>query len=289
MKKVHRSNRPAVLGLAAIAMLGLTACQDGPTAPDTAAQLAKGGGSIPGGPVAITTCGTTITEPGKYRLTTDLLNCGANGITIHSSDVTLHLGGHTIRHDGGPVGIGLAVLNVSNVSIHGPGSIENFPLGVEFAGVSDSRMSGVTVTQSRFQGFAINRDFWSLPVPTMTPSTNNEFYDNRFIENSGSGVTMNGGHANKFRGNVSNGNIGTGYYMFDADDNDFKSNVANGNVLAGFWTPVGSTGNLIQGNSASGNGSSDGQDDNGLDDDGLCVNDWISNIFGTVSNPACIS
>ena len=40
MKKVHRSNRLAVLGLAAIAMLGLTACQDVPTAPDTAPQLA---------------------------------------------------------------------------------------------------------------------------------------------------------------------------------------------------------------------------------------------------------
>ena len=288
MKKVHRSNRPAVLGLAAIAMLGLTACQDGPTAPDTAAQLARGGGSVKGGPVPITACGTIITEPGKYRLTTDLLGCGVNGITIHSSDVTLHLGGHTISHAGGPSGTGLAVLNVSNVSIHGPGSIENFPLGGEFAGVSDSRMSGVTVTQSRFQGFAINMDFFSLPAPTLARSTNNEFYDNRFIDNSGAGITMNGGDANKFRGNVSTGNIGTGYFMFDAHDNDFKDNVANDNVGAGFWTWFEhSTGNLIQGNSSSGNGVTTGQFDG--QDDGVCDNTWISNTFGTVNNPACIS
>ena len=288
MKKVHRLNRMAGLGLAAIAMLGLTACQDLPTAPDTAAQLAKGGGSTKGGPIPITACGTTISQPGKYRLAGDLLGCVANGITIRSSDVTLHLGGHTIRHAGVGNGIGLAVENASNVSIHGPGSIENFPQGGEFAGVSDSRMSGVTVTQNRGHGFAINMDFFSLPVPTLTRSTNNEFYDNRFIDNAGHGITMNGGDANKFRGNVSNGNFGTGYFMFDAHDNDFKDNVANDNAGAGFWTWFEhSTGNLIQGNSASGNGWFNGQFDG--QDDGACDNDWISNTFGTVSDPACIS
>ena len=50
-------------------------------------------------PVPVSECGTTISEPGKYRLVNDLVDCTENGVTITGSDIVLDLDGHSISCD----------------------------------------------------------------------------------------------------------------------------------------------------------------------------------------------
>ena len=276
------SNRSAArIFFAAATLLGLVACQDAVTSPQVVGpQYAKGGGGIPGGPLDITKCGTVISAPGKYRVAADIACVGdGDGITIASSNVTLHFGGHTLSSSGASSGTGLSVLKADNVSILGPGTVEGFPLGGAFGGTTNSRMSGMTFSDNITHGFAVNWDF-----PDLTQrSENNQFYDNVFRDNGGQGLTMNGGDNNKFRDNLASGNNGYGFYMYDAVGNDYQGNTSDGNV-AGFYTldPSGSA-NLIQANEASGNSEFDGAEDGGG-----CLNTWKANNFGTVSDPVCI-
>ena len=114
----------------------------------------------------ITTCGVIINEPGNYRVVNDLLNCSEpllfgilrNGISIFGNDVTLDLGGHTIRcaeiqpADGVSIGVFLEGWTSpdtgeefgSRVSIRN-GVIENCGAGVFSVRAPDARFEGLTI------------------------------------------------------------------------------------------------------------------------------------------------
>lgn len=242
--------------------------------PATVTADAHGGGGIAGGPVAITACNDSITAPGKYALATDLSGC-TFGITIVSSDVTLNLGGHTVSGPGTSAGIGLDVVLANNVSVRN-GTFTNFAYGVEFEGVTGSRMSGVTTTGDH-EGFVLNADFFRSGS-SRPPSAGNAFYDNVFSHNADEGVDTNGGMNNKFRGNQADFNGHSGFYLFWANGNDFKGNEALSNAYGGFDMIQYNHGNVIQANTALHNGVFDMADENSTP-----LNVWKANRFQTAS------
>ena len=230
------------------------------------------------GPVEITSCDTDITAPGVYFLKADLTGC-LNGIAVRSDDVTVHLGGHSILGLGPHVGRGLNVVASNNVTILGPGSIDNFFAAAEWEGVTGSRMSSVTFSGSRY-GIALNADFFTNPGGPFPPSAGNEFYGNSFSGNTGSGIVMNGAENNKFRGNDANANVDFGVYFYWANGNDFKGNKVLSNGAAGIYTVAGAHDNVIQGNRALDNAWGDLLTENATQ-----LNTWKANTFGVANQP----
>src|SRR5438132_10326503 len=76
----------------------------------------------------ISSCPYTITAPGTYQVTQDLICPGGTAITINASKVALHLNGHTLSGNG--TGDGVYVQGQSNVSIDN-GTVQSFYYVVE--------------------------------------------------------------------------------------------------------------------------------------------------------------
>jgi hypothetical protein len=118
----------------------------GPTGPGGAAGTAPGPGgtgSAAGGPLA--RCGSVLTADAVLD---DDLTCNqATAITIAADDVTLDLRGYTISYTGGPTDgplpVGVAVDNASNVTVRG-GMVRNFGRQLTVSG-----STGVTLTDLR--------------------------------------------------------------------------------------------------------------------------------------------
>jgi parallel beta-helix repeat protein len=270
--------------------------------------------------IAITACGTTISQPGHYILANDL-SCGSSpvapttgganplatwgplhnpldgstvvlphpassgdGIDIVADHVDLALNGHTI--DGGGFGSnGILVGGTSgNAHVHivGPGTVTGFGAGVFFQQVSFSSVSDVTATNNFF-------DFVLGGVnPSCVPAcsaTKNDFQGNT-ASNSLAGFLLIGANDNTLRdNNVSSTEFGI--LLIVGAGNDVRANTANGNgggiVLGFFFGPGDATDNDITHNTAQ-NNSTDLFDENPNCDS----NTWKHNVFGT-ANQACIN
>lgn len=109
------------------------------------------GAALAGPPIPISECGTTITEPGKYRLMNDLVGCASDGIRIVSSDVTLDLNGHGISCDtqgrtlrlGGVSVWTFDLSTLSNVTVKN-GHVSSCSDGVFLAFAEDSEIKNVS-------------------------------------------------------------------------------------------------------------------------------------------------
>ena len=74
----------------------------------------------------VTACGETLTGPGTYRLTADLLCFGSGiAITMTGADVHLDLGGHTLWGDLTAEGRGISAQSATGFSITN-GSVNGF-------------------------------------------------------------------------------------------------------------------------------------------------------------------
>lgn len=257
--------------------VAIAACSDAaaPVAPEaTAAALV--------GPTPITTCRTVIRQPGVYILANDLIGCPELGIEIASSDVTLRLDGHTIRGSGLSVGIGIGrtlLTGVQRVRVLGPGTVEQFWVGVMTAHMMRSTIRGLTV---RFNdhGLALNRSLrGDLRVSSQDTIVANTFSDNRYH-----GVSINGGEASLLIDNISTRNgagrwEGFGFYLYDAHGIELRSNWAIDNYQSGIVAQSWSIGNRIIGNTVRGNASTD------LVDYNCPTNTWINNQYDTAQWP----
>jgi hypothetical protein len=81
----------------------------------------------------ITSCPFTISAPGNYVVTADLLPCPNGGIYIQVSNVTVNLNGHIIA--GPPIANGIVVNpggspRLNQIGISGPGLIQGFQQGI---------------------------------------------------------------------------------------------------------------------------------------------------------------
>lgn len=210
-------------------------------------------------PVAITSCGYTITAPGQYYLAGDLV-CAGFGVAVRADNVDLQLRGHSLT---GPapdlshgVLYGIEAKAVSNLSLQGPGSISGFYAGVYFGDTDSSRVTNISSTANGF-GFAINANY-------------NDGQPNALSEND------------VFTANVASNNQVHGLSMNGVADSRFEGNVATGNGDIGFFAYL-ATGLQLHGNTFVGNGGTDARDES----PNCGTNVWLGNTIGT-SNQQCI-
>ena len=248
-------------------------------------------------------CGDVLSEPGQYRLTTDLSCPGSSGflgaITVFSADVTLNLDGHSITcssQDGLP-NTGITVFpGVTNLTIRN-GHISGCDVGVFLAGTEQSQLIDLNVSDNYFD-----------PI----------------LGDGGFGIVLSNGTDNKFKGNIANGNEFAGLIVVSGGGNEVVGNVANENGVMPLSAGIGiivrgnttnqnefdgitvlgrvdiggsiPAGNLIQGNTALGNFDDDLSehlfDINSIPTDivdGECKNNWKGNTFVSQEGPTpCI-
>ena len=165
-------------------------------------------------PQAVDACQYFIDEPGKYRLTNDVLDCSDFGVAIVVSDVTLDLKGHTIScafseiRTGGII-VGSYVFGgedyVSNVTVTN-GAVTGCSDGILLAGASDSK-----VTKMASWG---NRLWYGPDGPV-----------------SGTGITVWLSENNVIMHNHVYGNEDVGIFSWYASGNLYKHNLATGNFM----------------------------------------------------------
>jgi parallel beta-helix repeat protein len=225
----------------------------------------------------ITSCPTTISQPGHYHVRTDL-TCPAGAppmpaISIEVNDVQLHLNGHTIAGDG--TGVGVLVNGASRVSVMG-GMVTNFAFNVVLVNASDADVVNVDASNS-----VVSRAFGN--AITVQSSTNNRIINctaNR--ANIGILLLVDSDH-NTLIANTAHNNAFGGIVIQEfSDNNTVRANDAENNPV-GISVADENTGNLLQANRAWSNTSVDVSDGNVNCDSNV----WESNQFGT-ANQACI-
>ena len=114
-------------------------------------------------PVAISECGTVITEPGKYQVTQDLFCLpDQRGIQIFASDVTLNLKGHTITCDTSGDRVGAVLVGgflepdvvVDNVWVKN-GTVTGCNDGVIFFYSQSGKVTKITATGNMDAGISV--------------------------------------------------------------------------------------------------------------------------------------
>lgn len=166
-------------------------------------------------PTYIDQCGTTVTEPGNYELTNDLVGCPDNGIHILASDVRLDLNGNTITCESNDKLIGGVVIGTEegpvtrNVKVRN-GSVSNCKDGIALLNVEDATVTKITA------------------------------YGNiRWNDGEGAGILVAWSSNNTVMHNRLYGNAGDGIFSFESDHNVFKHNVATDHWGgSGIWAIV---------------------------------------------------
>jgi parallel beta-helix repeat protein len=205
-------------------------------------------------------CGQTITR--DTRLTADLANCPATGITIDANNVTLDLNGHTIDGAGRETGVVIAA-GRRGVRVSG-GTISEFVDGLHvFAGGAHTLLGDLTATR--------NADFGIL----VEDSSDTLIADNRATHNTW-GILLARSHGNTVTRNTASGNgADTGILLFDETDDTVADNQVEDNdtgitligggadnavlrnrvtLNAGSAIDVSTSGNLIEANRSHDNG-----------------------------------
>ena len=117
--------------------------------------------------IPIDTVPFTITQPGSYYLTTNLVTA-SSGITISTNGVTLDLMGFTVSKEGQPSGFGLSVVG----SVSAPcravvvrnGSVRNFQTGVRLVNAQNCRFEGLASYDNSSTGVLLDGDVSSTCV-----------------------------------------------------------------------------------------------------------------------------
>lgn len=190
--------------------------------------------------IPVTTCGTTITQPGKYTLANDLLNCPGDGIVIQSADVSLNLNGHQIT---GPAhssthGIQVTLPQGQSVVIDGPGTIANFGTGLELDLANGSAYIAGVTSQRNYFGFMV-RNGSNVTLGNDTAANNitigfalYDLDDSGIFESSayanGDGIVILGSRNEIILNNASK-NSKSGIIVFGGGQNRISTNTAQGN------------------------------------------------------------
>jgi parallel beta-helix repeat protein len=219
--------------------------------------------------ISVTTCGTTITQPGQYILANDLLACAEDGIVIRSAGVSLNLNGHQITGIQRSLTHGIQVTLSPNESviIDGPGTIARFGTGLELD-LAHGRAFIVSVTarQNRFGFMVLNGSEITLGNNT---AVNNSVIGFALYDTDDSSLVESSANAN-----------GDGIVILGSR-NEIILNTANNNEKNGIVAFNGAH-NRISTNTALGNSRYDlyqlGQD---------CNNTWVNNTFNSANLP-CI-
>ena len=192
-------------------------------------------------------CGDVITE--DTTLDADLVDCPGEGIVIGASEITLDLGGHTVK--GNATGYGIANGYYERVTVR-DGTVRDFDVGVGIGPVTDTALLRLRIRDSRGPGIWLSETHGGLIEANVVTGSESG------ILVLAEGIVM--------RNNVFSGNGGHGIRAFDAGDNRIERNIVSrngGDGIHGFGmgsTPMDS--NLIVGNGGAGISIDDGSTDN---------------------------
>ena len=248
------------------------------------------------------TCPVLITEPGDYRLATDLrCTAGVDGIVILSSDVTLRLDDHRIIGSAVPgtcsSGTGIRVGNamgpmLSGVRV-GEGTIEGFRFGFFAENVRSSEARRLTVTVECPQSGAITivgpGGAWRIrdnttrgPADTTSGIGIGDSDGNRVVDND---VNNTISLVNSSDNLILDNKADVGGILLDGASrhNLIKGNTANDGIFVGVGIGRTSTDNTVIANTALRNALFDLFDAN----PGCDANRWQENRFATANQP-CI-
>lgn len=210
----------------------------------------------------IDSCGTVITQAGKYHIAHDL-TCASvlYAIDIEASDVELHFDGHSltgggIGTTGSGVGVGTSQASISNVTIFGSGTVTGF--GV----------AGIVV------GTVVNSPIFNFRIVNI--SANNNDVGIKLLQ------TIDGALIS----NTADNNRTNGIELEAISSDILRSNQTDRNGNYGIEIADGCTGSLLQANKAHGNLTLD-LFDSGAGGDPFCLNTWKGNQFRTAF-PSCI-
>lgn len=176
----------------------------------------------------------TITEPGTYQLTRDIVSSGPETmINVTASGVVIDLNGFQIVGPGNNTGIGVQVDGARNVTVKN-GVIANMGVGVRVAGSNNVTVHGLQISA---------RDLAVAPPPetgVMVVQSTGVVIEGNSIFGTGLGIFMRGGRT---RGNrVSNNTITAGvngvfgicYNPTPTDPASPRYDLIEGNVVTGF-------------------------------------------------------
>lgn len=220
--------------------------------------------------IPVTTCGTTITQPGKYTLANDLLDCPGDGIVIRSANVSLNLNGHRITGLGhsSTHGIQVTLPPRESVIIDGPGTVTNFGTGLELELAHGSAyIAGVTSQRNYFGFMVMNGSNVTLGNDT---AANNVTIGFAIYDTNDSGIFESSAYAN-----------GDGIVVLGSR-NEIVFNSANKNERNGIVV-FGGGHNRISTNTALGNSRYDLYQGG----ENCETNTWVNNAFKTANSP-CI-
>lgn len=278
--------RPALLlPLTALAVLGCRDLSDPSPMDRYPSGLAAA--SAPEAVIPLTSC-MIITQPGTYRVVEDLRPCMGHGaVDIRADDVTVLLNGHILSGRGFETFYGPAIGGGGrNISILGPGLIEDFSMGMRLGG-THLLVSGVTIQHAPDFGIEL-RDVTDARI------TNNRFSQVNYaaIIGGGTDIVISGNEVTPSDPGE-NGFLlgGTGIVV---RDNHLRGvggaivvsgtgNTIDHNELSGggmIQMPPGSVGNLITRNRLDSLGQM-------LDPNGCEANTWVGNRF-THADPECL-
>jgi hypothetical protein len=176
----------------------------------------------------------TLTEPGSYYVTGDLVADGVGGIIVDADDVTIDLMGFGLEGTG--VGEGILMNGRRNVEIRN-GTVRGFENGVrdttEVAAAQGYRMIDLRVTDH------VGIGIWLTFADTLV--------ENCIADNNGlTGILVGDGSTVVVSAASNNGQSG----ITAGDGSALSGNTTNGNGLSGVTGGAGST---ITGNTANGN------------------------------------
>lgn len=260
-------------------------------------------------------CGTHISLPGRYRLTSDVGPCPNDGLIIDAPGVNLNLGGHTISGSNTGAGGGI-VLDASavgsrvtngTVMYFGTGiddrasysvaaatrSFFNLGIGVFVDGATGVRVLHTTVNENGRFGYYLQEAKRTLMVHDQAEfngiyglwiqhSSHNAVLDSGFTDNGRSGpTTLSGGGI--YLG-CSNHGVDPEFDCGGASNGNFlKNNVASENYGFGIAIDRSNYGNHVVSNTTLHNLGTDL-----IDMNPVCgTNHWVTNTFST-RNQLCI-
>lgn len=192
-------------------------------------------------------CGEVIKQ--SVSLTSNL-DCKTDGIIIGADGITVNLNGHTISGPGVSTSkVGIMVSDQDDVSITGPGIIQNFQAGVLNTGGQNDKINAVTFTGNQIGSFN-------------TGSANTGIQDNLFFGNN-IGVASHSSTASKLVTNLFKSNDLAGITFVNSADNEVSFNTIQGSV-SGLFFDGQSRDNVVNSNNILDNGGVDVNNANGL-------------------------
>ena len=233
----------------ACGLLALGACAQGSLTPPGApgATMKTLGQLEPR--TAISNASYTISQPGSYYLTTNLVATG-HGITISSDNVNLDLNGYSLTGDLDASEYGIQIsgnFSYKNIAVRN-GSINRFHTGLYLQRASLSRFDNLSFTTNRY----------GIYLTAATGQSNgNRFTDCRISDSLAMGVYVFAWNASECNGNcfarcTITRNAGSGVYFLTQDSSQCDGNLfsecrVSGNSMQGIVLsgPGSQSGNLI--------------------------------------------